>query len=250
MKIIEILKKTQDELLTYTSKELMKCGYKKITSKDSFIYAEGNIPVLLVAHLDIVHRSTPKTILYDKQLQMLWSPTGIGGDDRCGVYAILEIVRQYKPFVLFTTDEEIGGVGADKFVNAIEALPVNFIIEIDRRGCGQAVFYDCGNVKFQKYITSYGFNKCYGTFSDISIISPMYDIASVNLSAGYYNEHTSTEYIDLNDLHYTINGVKNILSEVDKDEFFDYQEIKYSRYYYETNEDVEIEEEFEEEINN
>lgn len=129
-----------------------------------------------------------------------------------GVYAILNIIKNYKPYVLFTTDEETGALGATAFTTDIKELPVNFIIEIDRRGFQQAVFYECDNQKFKDFITSFGFGEHWGTFTDISIISPKYDIASVNLSAGYYNEHTKQEYISLKDLQYTINAVKDILS--------------------------------------
>lgn len=233
MNIIEILKKTQEELKEYTCTKLRRNGYRKIVVKEDFVYAKGDIPVLLVAHLDIVHKAPPTTILYDTRKQMLWSPTGIGGDDRCGVYAILEITKKYKPYVLFTTDEETGASGARAFVKEVDELPVNFVIEIDRRGFQQAVFYECGNKDFQKFITSYGFRKEYGSFTDISIISPAYDVASVNLSAGYYNEHTLSEYISLKDLQYTIDGVANILRDVKQDETinameFDYQEVVYS----------------------
>lgn len=83
MKIMEILKKTQDELIDYVCKELKANRYKKIKRTKDYVYAKGNIPVLLVAHLDIVHREAPNLILHDTKNQMLWSPTGIGGDDRC-----------------------------------------------------------------------------------------------------------------------------------------------------------------------
>lgn len=100
-------------------------------------------------------------------------------------------------------------------------------MEIDRRGYNQAVFYNCGNKEFKDYILSFGFEEEYGTFSDISVLSPAYDIASVNLSAGYYNEHTKQEYIDLNDLQHTINLVIKILKDKVHRKFYDYQEDFY-----------------------
>lgn len=234
MDIRDILTLTQDELQSYVYEQLINAGYNKnnIINTDNYVYAEGDLPVLLIAHLDTVHKEVPKIIAYDKEQEILWSPQGIGGDDRCGVYAILKIIKEFKPYVLFPRDEEIGGIGSSKFVEEIPTMPVNFMIEIDRRGKGQAVYYRCGNEAFKDFFTSIGFEENYGTFSDISILSPAYDIASVNLSAGYYNEHTITEYINLNDLEYTVIRVEAILQAMkykkNREELkFDYQEEKY-----------------------
>ena len=43
----------------------------------------------------------------------------------------------------------------------------------------------------------FGFQEEFGTFSDISIIAPQLETAAVNISAGYYYEHSPREYIDL-----------------------------------------------------
>lgn len=226
--IREILQKTEEQLLAYTKKELKKLGYNYIFRTDNYLLAIGTEPVMLVAHLDTVHKELPETLIYDKEQEMLWSPEGIGGDDRCGVYAILEIAKEHKPYILFTTQEEVGGIGAEIFIEEVDIdlkQLVKFIIEIDRRGNNQAVFYNCGNEDFINFITSYGFEEEWGTFSDISVLSPAYDIASVNLSAGYYNEHTKTEYIDLIALQNTIDKVKEILSSKDL-EYYSYQENK------------------------
>lgn len=227
--IREILQKSQEDLIKYTKEKLKENGYEYIFATDNYVMALGDIPIMLVAHLDTVHQEKPKTILYDEQQKLLWSPQGIGGDDRCGVYAILEIIKEYKPFVLFTTEEEVGGEGAYRFteeVNVDLKKFINFIIEIDRRGNNQAVFYECGNMDFRKYILSFGFDLQWGTFSDISVISPAYDIASVNLSAGYYNEHTKTEYINMNELQNTIDKVKLILADKHS-QYYNYQKVVY-----------------------
>lgn len=230
MNIFKILNKTQSELLQYCKNNLDNKGYRMTNYNNKFLFGVGNIPVLLVAHLDTVHKERPE-IYFDSKKGVLWSPNGIGGDDRCGVYAILKICETHKPYVLLTTDEEIGGLGALEFCESFKDIDlkkyIKFIIEIDRRGCNQAVFYDCGNKDFQKYILSFGFEEEFGTFSDISFISPQFDIASVNLSAGYYNEHTSSEYIVIDDLAYMITKIIEILDDKKHHKYYDFQEIKY-----------------------
>lgn len=233
LKFEKILRLNQNDLKNWCFYYLRKRYKKKevLKTKD-YLYAKGNIPVLLVAHLDIVHEEMPKIIVYDKEQKILWSPTGIGGDDRCGVYAILKIVKEFKPYVLFTTEEEKGGLGAREFTKQISTLPVNFIIELDRRGNGQAVFYDCGNKEFKEYILSFGFEEKIGSYSDVRTLSVEYDIAGCNLSAGYYNEHTTTEHIYLEHLQNTINKVKQILLDRDNHKFYNCQKPDYKEYNY------------------
>lgn len=229
-RLMKILSLTQEELLEYTEKVLSLNGYEDILACDEFVFGLGEIPIMLVAHLDTVHKDLPE-IFYDRKKGVLWSPQGIGGDDRCGVYAICQLIERYKPYVLFTTDEETGALGADKFTSLMpkELLnEVKFIIEIDRRGRNQAVFYDCGNKEFQNYILSFGLDKQYGSFSDICTISPKFDIASVNFSAGYYSEHTKQEYIVVADLCHTIAVVERILNDHENVGKFDYQEVEYT----------------------
>ena len=225
--IEKILKLSQEELLGFCYIELIKRNYRnrKIEYNDDYLYAKGNIPVLLVAHTDIVHKQLPELIVNDRQQRILWSPTGIGGDDRCGVYAILKICEKFKPYVLFTTEEEVGGLGVKKFVEKHDNLPVNFIIEIDRRGFNQVVFYECGNKDFQNYILSFGLDKQTGSYSDVSTLSTEFDIAGCNMSAGYYKEHTTTEHIVMEDLENTIKIVKEILRDKENHKFYDCQQI-------------------------
>lgn len=234
LKFKDILLKTQEELKKYCYRELLKRNYKKnnLIMTDDYLYAKGNIPILLVAHLDTVHKEKPSPIVYDRLLKIYWSPTGIGGDDRCGIYAILKICETFRPYVLFTTDEEVGGLGVRKFVKEVNNIPVNFIIEIDRRGNKQAVFYQCGNKEFQNYILSFGFDKQTGSYSDVSTLSTHYNIAGCNLSAGYYNEHSTQEHIYLDHLYNTINAIKEILKDTKNHKFYDCQEIVYKTYDY------------------
>lgn len=231
LKFKRILKMNQDNLQRFCFAELMKRGYKRKDIRiGDYVYAKGEIPILLVAHMDIVHKSPPEVIVDDRTQNILWSPTGIGGDDRCGVYAVLKICEQFKPYVLFTRDEEIGCQGAQKFTKDFEELPVNFIIEIDRRGNNQVVFYSCGNKEFQDYILGFGFDKQIGSYSDVKYISEYYDIAGCNLSAGYYNEHTTTEHIYIDHLFNTIAKTKKILKDTHNHKKYNCQ--KEEPYYY------------------
>ena len=66
----------------------LRKNYKEVISDDGFIIAIGDIPIALVAHLDTVHLRQPVNFFYDQEQDVLWSPQGLGADDRAGVYAI------------------------------------------------------------------------------------------------------------------------------------------------------------------
>jgi hypothetical protein len=216
--------------------ELIENGYtpSQLHNKPKFLYAEGNAPYMLVAHLDTVHKSLPSIICYSKDGNYMMSPQGIGGDDRCGVYIILELLNKlpYKPYVLFTMDEEVGGIGAQafmKYIVDVEIPDLKYIVEYDRKGNKDCVFYHCDNKEFVEFVEGFGFDKAYGTFSDISIIAPDLEVAAVNISSGYYNPHTEHEYVDISDMNTIIEkSIKMLTAECEK---FEYIEQEYQSYY-------------------
>ena len=170
MRLDTILRKTQAELKAALIPELKSLGYSVRVSK-GFIYARGTLPVLLFAHLDTVHKEPVRRICTSNDGNILMSPEGIGGDDRAGVYMILQLLQKHHCHVLFCEDEESGGQGALAFVNSGIKPSVNYILELDRRGEKDAVFYSCNNPEFTDFVCSFGFEEEFGSFSDISIIA-------------------------------------------------------------------------------
>lgn len=212
MELETIFKLTQRELKSAIKKELHRLGYQNIISKKGFLYAEGSHPVMLVAHLDTVHRESPNIICYSRDGKYVMSPQGIGGDDRAGVFMILKIIESCQCHVVFCEDEEIGGIGARAFVKSAIKPDVNFLIELDRRGSDDAVFYECQNQDFIDFICDFGFTYDYGSYSDIVTIAPYLGVAAVNISAGYYNAHRQHETIDLAVVDRNIVRVLNIVT--------------------------------------
>ena len=228
----KIAKMSQDNLKLYLFDRLQN-NYDYVCMGDGYVYAQGTFPVLLVAHMDTVHKNLPRAILYKNGI--VSSPQGIGGDDRCGIYMIMEIVKKYNFSVLFTEDEEIGGIGARKFTETQLCKGLvgtfNFIIEFDRKGKNDAVFYDCDNADFEQFVTKEFFNTAWGTFSDISVIAPELKVAAVNLSCGYYNPHTKDEYVNLYEMGEVIKQAQLLLDRVG-DTKYEYVEKDYYSYDY------------------
>jgi hypothetical protein len=228
---VNICKKSQKDLKSYAYARLSKT-HSKVIADRGYIFAQGSFPVLLVAHLDTVHINLPTEILYDTETGAISAKNGIGGDDRCGVYMILEIVKKHNCSVLFCEDEEIGGIGAKDFTESklAKGLSFNYIIELDRKGSNDAVFYDCGNDEFTKFITKSFYKKAYGTFSDISIIAPALKCAAVNLSCGYYKAHTKDEYVVFSQMIQCIKEVCKILDRTTQEDKFEYIIAEYTYY--------------------
>ena len=190
--------------------------------RDCWLWTPENTvnKICLVAHIDTVwdNGKVPvKRILHDKEQGLIWSPDGLGADDRAGVYAAIAIFKSvpepYKPCILFTDYEEVGGLGAEEAANRFykELSPCAYFIELDRRGSDDAVFYNGEPDDFIEYIEEFGFKQAKGSFSDISIICPAVNRCGVNLSIGYYGEHTAGEYLNTKQMRMTMKRVNNML---------------------------------------
>ncbi len=220
-RLLHYMRMTEAQLFKVAHKELSALDYAVYTNnKEEYIYAipregaENTIPVLLVAHMDTVHRYPPKIIYHDKEHNVLWTPEGLGADDRAGVFAVLELAKRYNVSVLLTTGEESGGIGAKAFTMDYPTNKDNLkmAIQFDRRGSNDCVFYSNEAEDFHEYIAAFGFVKATGSFSDISVIGPAWCINSVNLSIGYRSEHTSSEHLFIDEMITTINKAVEILT--------------------------------------
>ena len=224
----KIIRMNKKNLFDFLEIELAQV-YKNIDTNGksrNFLFCEGEEPIMVVAHLDTVfedfsnsysaystddlwgiydfYQATTelKEIYHDQVEGVMWSPDGLGADDRVGVFMILSLVRAgIRPSILFTTDEESGSTSGSDFAlqykHKFQNYGINYLMELDRSGVNDCVFYKCDNPEFTKYIEGYGFKTDTGSFTDISVICPIVKTAGVNLSVGYWNEHSKTEMIDL-----------------------------------------------------
>lgn len=200
---------------------------QNVIDSEKYLYLKGDIPVLLVAHMDTVFKRSNHKIYFDCEENVLWGgPEGMGADDRAGIFGIIWLTTCYdfRPHILFVEDEEIGGRGAVAAINEERINPDNFkyIIELDRANQNDCVFYDCDNSEFEKYINSFDFITAHGTFSDISILCPAWKKAGVNLSIGYQNEHSLAEILVIHWMLETLEKVALMLEDIDNVDDFEY----------------------------
>ena len=225
--------KLDKDLLKIEVFEELKKYYKKLKFGDGFILAKGDIPLMLVAHMDTVHlrQCDDSNIFVNINENIVTSSFGIGGDDRCGIFMIMDIIKKtkHRPYILFTEDEEKGGIGAKKFIKRYNATNthINYMIELDRANANDSVYYDLDDKVFEAHINKYGFKTAIGSYSDICDLCPAFDCAGVNLSCGYYKAHTTSEYVNINEMLSTIYKVVRILNDFKDSDDFKWKEKTY-----------------------
>lgn len=219
----ELLTMPSDKLYDFLVKKLQNYYYSseiKYQEEDKlYIAAKGDIPIVLVAHIDTVFKDETREdmrVYCDQNYHVWWSPDGLGADDRVGIMMILQILKQCPrrlPHILFTMGEEIDARGAFAAISLKENFyeSISYVIELDRAGYKEAVYYDCNNKEFEEFINSFGFDTHKGIFTDISILCPEWGVAGVNLSVGYYCEHSYMEYFMETAWKYTFYRVLQIL---------------------------------------
>jgi di/tripeptidase len=219
----ELLLKTQEELKSYLFEKMKALGYS-VLSKDGYLkceYKNGH-QSLLISHLDTYSDIIPQHITIENNIIVGYNKDNnrciLGGDDRCGVYIILHLIENgYRPQVLFTEDEEKGCRGAYEFTKNEEQFSekINYCIEIDRgikNNPNNYVDYRVSNNQFNEYIESFGFKKMRGISSDVRVIAPYLKVPGVNVCAGYENEHSADEYIDVNVVENTFDKLLTLYS--------------------------------------
>lgn len=235
LQLFEQLASIKQPVLLKTMSTYLQKHYDKVTMTRDYVFAEGDIPVALVAHLDTVFKRPPSNIYYDERKGVIWSPEGLGADDRAGVFAIVKIIESgLRPHIIFTTDEEIGGIGAENLTKVEKEPPfkdLKYIIQLDRQGTNDCVFYECDNKSFIKYVESFGFSEAFGSFSDISVLCPAWKVAGTNLSIGYKDEHSVSETLHVAPMMATIRKVKNMLADGADAKHYKWIPSKYYKYY-------------------
>lgn len=222
LKLLYKLLETQNNVFWEIDQELKSFYRSYIYDKDSYlIFINKQSTMLLQAHTDTVRvDKTPVIVTQEKNI--LRANGVLGADDRAGIFAIIEIVKACKengievPNLIFTSGEEIGGVGMKKLTNKIKAKKFKHImmaIALDRKGAGEYVVYNTLPEEIKNYTESFGWNSGYGTFSDIEIFTTKYHIPSINISVGYHNAHMQTECLHLDELNLSLIRLEEMLKE-------------------------------------
>ena len=185
----------------------------------------------VACHLDTVHTIDKKyQVLYYED--MFFTPpnckAGVGGDDRCGIFICLELLRELPDLKVFLfTGEEVGCIGS----NAIDLKTFDecrFIIEPDRKDQFDLIStysgQDTGGLDFMKLLDvarNKGFKDVAGVYTDVmTLLDRGLEISVLNLSCGYYKAHTQYEYVIQSEVLHTLDTVRDIIKASKDTQYF------------------------------
>ena len=210
------------------------------TKKSGEVPADFYYPCVL-SHTDTVH-SINEIIVREEQkpnaqgLRKLalkgyttsGKPTGIGGDDKCGVFACLTLLDEL-PFLkaAFFVSEETGCHGSrnadpEFFSNVGYAIqfdaPENWMIT---EKCFGQILFDRDTEFFEKCdkVLTEGMVKedmeyMVHPYTDVYALRSKFDFSCINFSIGYYDYHTANEYVVIEDVFKGIEHGRKMISEL------------------------------------
>ena len=207
---------------SYISELLLnKYHFNKIDN----VYFKGNSDSLiyLCAHIDTFNKKLygnledeiyPLDIIVDENKIYLNEKRRVvlGGDDRCGVYILLELLEYSDNFFFFMVDNE--EIGESRRINIFDKKMFDGKIIITVDTISNILIphkYDDNFLKLLKYFFP-DFKivgKRENRFSILDYIKS--DFKGFNIGCGFYNEHTNKEYILFDQVLNTLNLLKRFI---------------------------------------
>ena len=227
----------------YGKENLMREYLVKILNEkniDNYVDEYGNVYATkgsaeyfpcVVAHIDTVHEITDFEVIEENYslsaIKPNGEPTGIGGDNKAGVFVCLELLDHFDNIkVAFFVSEEVGCLGSTlsdaEFFNN-----VGYALQFDAPGNNWVTYY-CDGVKLFNKDSNF-FDKVrpiledslkdftvdnlgYHPYTDVSALRKLYNFSCLNYSVGYYNMHSVYEYVLINDVDNCLKTAQKLIS--------------------------------------
>jgi len=229
--------------LTENNIEYFVDEYKNVyaTKQESVLIPENFYFPCVVAHTDTVHNidviNIREEMLPNTQGELKLSykayndfghATGIGGDDKCGVFGCLTLLKEL-PYLkaAFFVSEETGCHGSKRakeefFQNVGYAIqfdaPENWMIT---EKCFGQVLFDRDSEFFEsvdKVLTEGMDNErmqyMVHPYTDVYALRGKFNFSCINFSIGYYNYHTKNEYVVVEDVFNGINMGRKMIEQL------------------------------------
>jgi len=189
--------------------------------KTGNIYAtkgQSDLYPCIVSHIDTVHdliepenfnvvELKGNLFAYDSGAMQ---PTGIGGDDKVGVFVCLSLLLSLPHCkAAFFVDEEIGCVGSYE-ADMKFFTDCSLVTQCDRKGNKHIVATACGvelmtdkqlrDIEVIGYYYNYSITHSGGMTDVMALKEIGLNVACMNIECGYYNPHTESEYVNIQDV--------------------------------------------------
>lgn len=246
--ILSIPTKTyqEDLMVEFLVNYLTKEGYDWYRDEMNNIYVtkqtDDNVDYFpcVVAHTDTVHQINKINVREErlpndkgeikpalKGYDDFGKPSGIGGDDKCGIFACLELLKEIPNLkvALFVSEET--GCHGSKNADPEFFSNVGYAIQFDAPGNWMVSEYCMGvklfdrNDSFFKIcneVLTTTFNpECkYQShpYTDVYALKQKFDFSCINFAIGYYNYHTANEYVIVEDVYNGIETGKEMIEKL------------------------------------
>jgi di/tripeptidase len=224
--VLSIPTKSKNEtlMIEYLHGVLTEKGYNHTVDKYGNIYVtkgEAEMFPCFISHTDTVHAiDHDLTILETKDgdttiltgmNKVTNKPSGIGGDDKCGVFLCLEMLDTFDNVkAAFFVEEEIGCLGS-QHADPEFFSNVGYAIQYDSPEGDSMSMSLMGKKLFGKetefgekvsgLILEAGIDKwAYHPYTDVWQLMEKFPFSCLNLAAGYYNMHRDNEYVIVEDV--------------------------------------------------
>ena len=223
-------------ILNYIKNLNVQC-YQDETGNLYITKGESQYYPCFVAHLDTVHEKVDMVVEEEMLLnaqgeyklglkayeKVTGTPTGIGGDDKAGVFICLQLLEKIDNCKLFFPIAEETGCNGSKHADPEFFKDVGYAIQFDSTENdtmskslmgvklfeeGSAFINSVENLLLENGYT----NWLNHPYTDTMMLKKKFDFACLNLAAGYYNYNTRDEYVIVEDVQKAINVTKKIIS--------------------------------------
>ena len=217
-------------------------------TKGSEKMTQGEYYPCVVSHIDTVHKNHTDLITKDERLTIIekediltadhpstGEQTGIGGDDKCGVFVCLSLFDHFDVLKgAFFVEEEIGMLGSkhadEEFFKNVgyaiqfDAPSDNWISEV----CSGVKLFD---EKFKTTITEVlsegGYTKfSIDPFTDVNQLAQKFDFNCLNIGCGYYKQHTDKEYVVIKEVENSLKMGVALIDYLGNKEYIHHKETK------------------------
>jgi tripeptide aminopeptidase len=233
-KLIEVLEiqsesYNQEDMYKYITSQLDKidCAYYDFNGC-IYVTKGGNTENFpcVVSHMDTVHDIVENLTAIEVNGNITgfngitMEQTGIGGDDKVGIFITLQCLNSFDNIkAVFFRDEEIGCIGSYtpdmKFFDNC-----GFVLQCDRKGNSDFVINASGTElsckpfrkDIKKILRFHNYKTCNGMMTDVMALKESgIQCSMANVSCGYYNPHSHTEYVNIVDVTNCLLMVKDII---------------------------------------
>jgi len=180
----------------------------------------------MVAHMDTVHEIVEDlhVVDFDGNLtgfnRVSMEQTGIGGDDKVGIYIALQCLQDFSTFkCAFFRDEEVGCQGSyDAHMHFFRDC--RFVLQCDRRGNSDFITSAGGTELSSKnfqddvlpIINAYNYSFASGMMTDVMALKENgIKCCVANISCGYYNPHMPNEFVNVRDVANCLDMCRTII---------------------------------------